>query len=52
MLDKLKKIDKALRTIVIITGSLLVLFRLLSRDESKEKSTGTEYHSEEFDEIW
>ncbi len=58
MLDILKKLDKIMRIILIVTGSLFVVFKLLGGGKSREtgkrvkKSSKEDYQTRRPDDIW
>ncbi len=58
MLDMLKKLDKIMRILLIVTGSLFVVFKLLGGGKSEEngkvgkKQAKEDYQTREFDDIW
>lgn len=57
MLDMLKKLDKIMRILLIVTGSLFVVFKLLGGGRSEEagknvkKQVKEDYQTGEFDDI-
>ena len=57
MLDMLKKLDKIMRILLIVTGSLFVVFKLLGSGRSEEagknvkKQAKEDYQTGEFDDI-
>lgn len=57
MLDMLKKLDKIMRILLIVTGSLFVIFKLLGGGKSEEagkngkKPVKEDYQTREFDDI-
>ena len=57
MLDMLKKLDKIMRILLIVTGSLFVVFKLLGGGRSEEagknvkKQAKEDYQTGEFDDI-
>ena len=58
MLDMLKKLDKIMRIILIVTGSLFVVFKLLGGGKPREtgksvkKSSKEDYQTRRPDDIW
>ena len=58
MLDMLKKLDKIMRILLIVTGSLFVVFKLLGGGKPEEtvktskKQAKEDYQTREFDDIW
>lgn len=57
MLDMLKKLDKIMRILLVVTGSLFVVFKLLGGGRSEEagknvkKQAKEDYQIGEFDDI-
>lgn len=58
MLDMLKKLDKIMRILLIVTGSLFVVFKILGGGKSEgtgkagKKQAEEDYQTREFDDIW
>lgn len=50
--NMLKKINKALRSIVLIIGSILLIAELTKDKAETKKRSRHGYQSEEFDDIW
>lgn len=48
----LTKIDKMLRTTVLVTSAVLVLIKLAEGNQEKKETMREGFQTEEFDDIW
>ena len=48
----IQKLDKILRTIVLITGALCIVFKLADSKKSAKNDGHEDFQTVEFDDIW
>ena len=52
MMERLLKIDAALRNVLLVIGAILVIFKITEKKEPETKTSEEGFQIKEFDDIW